>query len=135
MPDKQSDNGALVGVVPDGDSGAALEGNMGGQSQGCQILEVVTAASNAEAEMASEALETHEAEGEDVRVASGVGEMTMGRDLAELLKLEVKSPCSTLLLKSLLTGVLAYSFRFSAAYSLGLVGLIFLSWLGCIAFA
>ena len=31
----------------------------------------------------------HEVEGEDVRVASGINE-TMGRDIAELLKLEVK---------------------------------------------
>ena len=37
----------------------------------------------------AEALNTHEAEGEDVRVASGFNE-TMGRDIAELLKLEVK---------------------------------------------
>ena len=104
MPDKQSDNEALVGAVPDDDNGATLkEGNIDGQSQGGwsvrteQILEVETA-SNAE-ELASEAAErllgTHEAEGEDVRVASGFGE-TMGRDIAELLKLEVKCPFPTL---------------------------------------
>ena len=83
MPDKRSDSGALLGVVPDGE----------------QILEVETAASNVE-ELASEAaevlgaLDMHEAEGEDVRVASGFGE-TMGRDIAELLKLEVKCPFPT----------------------------------------
>ena len=102
MPDKQSDDEALVGAVPDDDNGAELESNIGGQSQGGwsvrteQILEVETA-SNAE-ELASEAAErllgTHEAEGEDVRVASGFGE-TMGRDIAELLKLEVKRPFPT----------------------------------------
>ena len=86
---------------------------MEGQSQGQwsvrteQILEVNTA--NVE-EMASEAaerfarltgndgrdselaeaLDMHEVESEDVRAASGINE-TMGRDIAELLKLEVKS--------------------------------------------
>ena len=35
----------------------------------------------------------HEVEGEDVRVASGINE-TMGRDIAELLKLEVKKLCT-----------------------------------------
>ena len=38
----------------------------------------------------AEALNMHEVEGEDVRAASGINE-TMGRDIAELLKLEVKS--------------------------------------------
>ena len=66
-----------------------LEVNTEMASEAAERFARLTGNDGRDSELA-EALNMHEVEGEDVRAASGINE-TMGRDIAELLKLEVKS--------------------------------------------